>query len=210
MVDACFCHQLLRPSVLVLAQAGVPEQYSEEDARAWLARRPAFRSIAITILHDLEDLNSKKLAECGGICISGGNTFNLLNRLRRSGRSDVLLSAVQRGFPVYGMSAGAAIMGHDIAVAASIPEADPNDVGLDDFHALNLANGWNICCHYLPEWAPLLRQEVARSGRNIIAIPDASGVFFDGTAPRVIGPDPVTLLTAEVVMTLPAGSRLNL
>jgi hypothetical protein len=81
---------------------------------------------------------------------------------------------------------------------------------LDDFHALNLAEGWNICCHYRSEWALRLREAVAKSSRNFIAIPDASGVVFVGNEARVIGPDPVTLLTSEVLRVLPAGSRLRL
>ena len=50
------------------------------------------------------------LAEAGGLHIGGGNTFRLLDELRRAG-AGAALTALASGMPIYGGGAGAAVLG---------------------------------------------------------------------------------------------------
>lgn len=125
-------------TVVFIATACLHESYTAyaDDARQ------AWRAIGAQLLElDLCTASSgelaKQLASCDLIYISGGNTFSLLQELRRSGAGAVIASLVQAGVPYVGESAGAAIVSPDIAYMAQLDErsaapllADTQDLGL--------------------------------------------------------------------------------
>ena len=77
--------------------------------------------------------------------IGGGNTFRLLAEIRKYGFEPALQDFAYRGKPIYGGSAGAAILGRDIRTVNHI---DNDDVGLMNTSALDLANGHSVWVHY--------------------------------------------------------------
>ena len=79
------------------------------------------------------------------IYIGGGNTFKLLREIKESGFNKKLIDFINQGGFVYGLSAGSIIFSEDIT---STTYEDENLVGFDNSKGLNLAKGFNICCHY--------------------------------------------------------------
>lgn len=69
------------------------------------------------------DLSNNKvmddLKDCSSIFIGGGNTYKLLNELRRTGFDNVLKTFIDQGGIVYGGSAGAIILGKNIQTYGS-------------------------------------------------------------------------------------------
>jgi dipeptidase E len=91
------------------------------------------------------------LARAEAIFVGGGNTYALLDRLRRSGLLAAIRDRVRAGVPYVGSSAGSNIAGPNI-----LTTNDWNVVGLTTFDALGLVP-FNVNPHYLetdPAMAP--------------------------------------------------------
>lgn len=99
----------------------------------------------ITMWTDLAAHQPEALSEFTAVYIGGGNTYSLLAELRDSGFDVGLRDYVAQGGIVYGGSAGAIILGGDIATCAHI---DSNDVGLTDTSGLDLVQGHHMWVHY--------------------------------------------------------------
>ena len=99
----------------------------------------------VVMWHSLDEITDADLNDYAGIYIGGGNTYSLLDAIRRSGAADRLAGYVQSGHVVYGGSAGAIVLGSDIDTARHM---DPNDVGLEDTAGLDLVCGYAVWCHY--------------------------------------------------------------
>lgn len=131
-------------TVAFIATASLHESYTAYVDEA----RQAWRAIGAQLLElDVCTSSSADLAEqlasCDLIYISGGNTFFLLQELRRSGAGAVIASLVQAGMPYVGESAGAAVVSPDVAYMAHLDErnaapllADTKALGLVPFYPL--------------------------------------------------------------------------
>ena len=80
------------------------------------------------------------------IYVSGGNTFFLLQEMKRSGADQLIMQEISRGKPYIGESAGSIITSPDIEY---IKYMDPVDKapGLSDYSSLNLVDFY-ILPHY--------------------------------------------------------------
>lgn len=78
------------------------------------------------------------------IYVGEGNTFQILDMMRKHGIIEKIHVAIQNGAAYIGSSAGAMIAGKDIALAHDF---DRNFVGMSDFRALELFQG-TIIPHY--------------------------------------------------------------
>ena len=82
---------------------------------------------------------------CDCLCVSGGNTFFLLQELRRSGLVELIAQRVRQGMPYIGESAGAIIACPDIEYNQVMDDraAAP---GLDDCTGMGLVD-WYVLPH---------------------------------------------------------------
>lgn len=79
-----------------------------------------------------------RLADCDVILISGGNTFHLLNQIRKTGFADWFKENL--GSKVFvGISAGSIIMTPSIAIA-SVDDGDENLIDLKDLTGMKLVD----------------------------------------------------------------------
>lgn len=128
------------------------------------------------------------LQRFGGIYIGGGNTYRLMSRLRRTGLATDLVEYAHRGGLILGGSAGAIILGRDIATA--------HLVGDDDFfasegtHGLALLVSHDVVPHYRTDLAAAVRNHVARRGHSVLALSERSGVAVDGDRLAPVGWEP--------------------
>lgn len=89
----------------------------------------------------------KKLLSSNIVLISGGNTFSLLQNLRKSGLDKKIGEFVGKSeFVLAGFSAGALVLTPNIKVC-NLPEFDENLVKLEDFSGLDLVD-FEVFPHY--------------------------------------------------------------
>ena len=83
----------------------------------------------IEMIHSAEELAGKRLTDYSFIFIGGGNTFKLLNDIKRVHMFDPIREYLQNGGTVFGGRTGAIIFGEDLEPCAL---DDDNEVGLKD------------------------------------------------------------------------------
>jgi dipeptidase E len=168
---------------LPIAMSGVSPTY--EECYAWI--QGVFNPLGVTEIVMWDSLDGKQrndLRMFDAVYIGGGNTFKLLYSLMSTGFDDDIKDYIGNGGIVYGGSAGAIILGYDISTCAVM---DSNDVGLLDTLGLGLIGNYAIWCHYAEEHDSLIIQQK----QPIVAIPEQSGVVFDGGSIHVVGFEPV-------------------
>jgi len=149
---------------------------------------------------DPPDLNAFDL-----LFVGGGNTFRLLDHVRRHGFIDPVRAFVVAGGSYYGGSAGAVLATDSIRIADG---HDPNEPGLADVGSLGLVHGLDVLPHYTPDQHHSTRQWARRHGATVLGVPEASGLISDNGHIRVLGPEPVYIIDANSVRAAAAGTGL--
>ena len=145
----------------------------------------------IDMVETPEELMSKDFSEYACLYIGGGNTYKLLDCLKKSGAFEKIRRYLLEDDGItYGGSAGAIIFGKDLD---SCNTDDENNVGLVDHTGFNMINGYSLLCHYTsrePE-----RTEASRShllelskAKPIFAIPEEDTIYVDDDKIKFIGP----------------------
>ena len=125
-----------------------------------------------------DDKSFSDLPDYGIYYVCGGNTFYILDRMRKTGLDKVLIEAVRKGKLYIGVSAGSIIAGPDIE-AAGIAGADENDVELSDLSGLKLTE-YIITPHYTIEEEKEVRDFREKRNRElVIALADEQAVFVE-------------------------------
>jgi putative dipeptidase E len=88
-----------------------------------------------------EDEILSAISQCNIIYVSGGNTFYLLNELRKSHVWQAIKNAVKAGKIYIGESAGAIVAAPDTRYATLM---DENSVNVSDFTGLNLVDFFTV------------------------------------------------------------------
>lgn len=129
-----------------------------------------------------------KLEKNDCIYIAGGNTFYLLQELRRTGADRLIVEAVENGKLYIGESAGAIVASPDIEYSAAMddrgkaPELrDCSGLGLTDFYAVPHSGNW--------EFDKAVKEIVAAydSMLELKVIADNEALVVEGDSVRVVG-----------------------
>jgi dipeptidase E len=129
----------VRRLAFVSAASLVDEPGYYGTARAALETDPP----GLTVDHLRWDADyAATLARAEAVFVGGGNTYALLERLRKSGLLDAIRARVGAGLPYIGVSAGSNVAGPNI-----LTTNDWNVVGLPAFDALSLVP-FNVNPHY--------------------------------------------------------------
>jgi len=108
--------------------------------------------------------------------VCGGNTFYILDRMRKTGVDKILINAVKKGKFYLGVSAGSIIPGPDIEVAGL---GDSNDVNLKDLTGLKLVPHI-ITPHYnQKEESDVQKFKEKRKGESVIELTDDQAIFVE-------------------------------
>ncbi len=177
-----------RGRLLYLPLAAAPKTDGYAQHRAWIDA--VFAPLGVSVIQMWTDLTAREPAELedfGGVYIGGGNTFTLLHLLRASGFDRALKHFALNGGAVYGGSAGAILLGADIA---SCERDDPNTVGLTDTRGLDLLAGHDLWCHYRPDQQEQVQAYSHHSGRPLYALPERGGLCAQGGVIRSVGFEP--------------------
>jgi len=126
-------------------------------------RHGAKFNIIDNALHSHED--QRKLLESNILLISGGNTFNLLRNLRKSGLDQSVKEFVmKRDFVLAGFSAGGIVLTPTIEVC-TLPNFDENITGLENFVGLDIVN-FEVFPHYEKHLHESILSEYQKTAKN--------------------------------------------
>lgn len=139
---------------------------------------------------DLEDENEKslesKLSKCDVIIMNGGNTFYLLDWVRKSCFDKVIPKLLDQDKIYVGISAGSYIVCPTIK-AATWKNADTNVVNLKDLTGLNLVP-FIISAHYDREkYYQALVSGVNSTKLPVVALTDKQAIVVEGDSYKVVG-----------------------
>lgn len=120
-----------------------------------------------------------RLEDCDVLFLSGGNTFHLLDQIRKQG-FDTYLKAVLDNKVYVGISASSITMTPSIEVAA-IPPGDPNLPNLTDLTGLGYV-GFEIEPHCDEARFAIIEKYAKEHGKKVYAIDDETALrIVDGT-----------------------------
>jgi dipeptidase E len=118
--------------------------------------------------------------------VCGGNTFYILDRMRKTGIDKILIEAVRKNKLYVGVSAGSIITGPDIEVTEIGINPDSNDVNLLDMSGLKFVP-FIITPHYNQEEEKDVEEfKKKRAGETVIALTDGQAVFADDSGYKII------------------------
>jgi len=116
---------------------------AEEGDKSWLYDdreqlvKAGFDVSDFSITGQHKSAIEEKLSEVGSICVAGGNTYYLLDQVKKSGFDKVVRKLVQKGLIYTGASAGSILAGPNISTSLDDPATAPN---LTDYTGLNLTD----------------------------------------------------------------------
>lgn len=203
-LDKLFAKEIGIKKPLLYIPIAIDEiKHPHPECFEWISK--TFNPLGINDIVMWTDLNGRTLSDLdtfSGIYIGGGNTFKLVKLMRESGFWELLKEAAERGIPIYGGSAGAVILAQTVIPALS---ADPNDVEIKDFTALNLVNNNEVWCHYTEAINDLIRDYIKKYNlHDVIAISEGAGIIVNGSKIRAVGPEKVYIFTPSNKHELPS------
>ncbi|HNX10581.1 MAG TPA: Type 1 glutamine amidotransferase-like domain-containing protein [bacterium] len=113
------------------------------------------------------------------IFVCGGNTFDYLDRVRKTGLDKFIVDFAKKENSTYvGVSAGSVLAGPDIEIAGWGSEGDQNNIKLQNFEGLRLTD-FVISPHYRKELKSELDEFKKRTEHQIIEIEDNQAVILN-------------------------------
>lgn len=184
LLDKLFIETINKEKEMIYLPIAMDNE-SYDDCYQWiLSVFEPFHYKKITMWRSLEGKNYDDIKESSSIYIGGGNTYKLLHEIRRTHFDDALLQYINAGGVIYGGSAGAIIMGSDIDTCK---DNDSNDYNIIDTSGLNLFAGNSLWCHYEDKHDVSITRFVQTTELSVIAIPEKSGIYYEGTLIKSIG-----------------------
>jgi len=119
------------------------------------------------------------------IFVFGGNTYDYLDRIRKTGLDKMIKSFVKKGGVYLGLSAGSYVAGPTIETAAW-KHADRNKVGLKNLTGLNLVP-FLITAHFEENLRPAIEKCAKSTKREVIVLTDEQAVLINGKSMKIIG-----------------------
>ena len=132
-----------------------------------------------------ESVQAIKNSDC--LCVSGGNTFFLLQELKRNGLLDLIKQKVQDGMPYIGESAGAIIACPDIAYN-QIMDDKTVATELTDYSGMNLVDYYVLPHNGEFPFVETTAQTIKTYGEKINLIPlnNSQAVVVEGKKSAVL------------------------
>lgn len=138
---------------------------------------------------DIAEKNEKQLEELLGdkdvIYVQGGNTFFLLDQMRKSGFTKIIKKLLKKGIVYIGVSAGSIVAGKTIETAGW-GDADKNIPGITDLRGLGLVK-FNISVHFNEQRKEIISQKSKKEKKNLRIITDEQALFVYGKRVTLVG-----------------------
>jgi dipeptidase E len=151
------------------------------------------------------DKEPRSLSHYGGLYIGGGDTYRLFTSLLTSGFDRVLVDAATGGLPVFGGSAGAIILGADIATW--VPDGAERPP-VEAARGLNLLGGYSVWPEYDMSHGAATREWLASRPSPLLGLGCAAGVIVTNGKMYACGREPVVRIDASGATSVEDGDRI--
>ncbi|MDQ1419876.1 MAG: dipeptidase [Acidimicrobiaceae bacterium] len=196
--------------LLFLPQASAPRLRTFAQTWDRISNSAPFRDCHIRMWESLANRSYVDLDRFDGICLFGGNTYDLLGTLIETGFAHLLVQFSSDERPLLGISAGAIVLGRDVTTEGVASDPDKNLGGITDLTGLDLVGGYNVHCHYEPSEDEDLSEYSIRHNVPFFAIPETAGVAVTGSSARTLGPGEVHLFRNGVQEVLGSKASVTL
>jgi dipeptidase E len=194
------------PNLLLIPMAGEPSTYNDALERI-VETFSTINFENIEMCLELETLTWNYLKQFDAIYIDGGNTFRLMDHVRKSHFYELVRKFIHKGGVINGDSAGAIILGSHLETAHFGDEGDENDTELISYQGLNLLGDIAIHCHYQDIETNQINDFVNEYGLSVIALYEESGISIVNKELMVLGNTSVDFYSlAGKVKVLPGQS----
>lgn len=182
---------LKTPELLQQARQALPQ--APEDCKAVLISysapeeehyvQEAKQEIVDLGISNIQEVNMRRPVDVGAlgqadmIYMCGGNTFNILSKLRETGLFEYVQRQVENGALYVGVSAGSILAGPNIQISGWGSEGDKNDIGLEDL----MGFGWTdkiIFPHYRPDLATDVESFEDKFACKVTPLTDTQGIYL--------------------------------
>jgi len=166
------------PTAAEVEEGGL--EWLHEDRRALV--EAGFQVTDFTLTGKTKEAVKNMLESADFVFVSGGNTFFLLQEMKKSGFADLIKEYVNKGLIYGGTSAGSIVAGPDISLTAGLDDLSlaPD---LKDYTALNLTDVV-VFPHWGSEHFQRRYEEVMKTGYKkglkIILLTDDQYLLVDG------------------------------
>ena len=164
----------------------------------------------IILCEDIDKISEADLAGYEAVFIEGGNTFQLIQAVRRSSFFKHLEKYVAGGGNIYADSAGAIVLGNHVKTAFLGEDADEDNEKLQDYRGLGLVGGWSFHCHYEEGDKEGVQDLMYETGSPVIALPEPAGIYISGNEAQVFGKDSLDVFTFTGCKTIEPMEKFNL
>ncbi len=127
--------------------------------------------------------NKVKDYDCVYVC--GGNTFYLLDQIRKTGFDKILKDYLKEDKCYVGVSAGSIIMSPDISIAGIGETGDENDVGLKDVRGLHFIDVI-LTPHYVESEKKFIEEYRKKSKYKLITLTDKQAFLVIDNKTKII------------------------
>lgn len=160
---------------VLISYSTTEEEWYVEDAK---------QEIIDLGIANIQDVNMRRLVDVGAlgqadlIYMCGGNTFNILSKLRETGLFQYVKTQVENGALYVGVSAGSILAGPNIQISSWGSEGDKNEIGLEDLNGF----GWTdkiIFPHFRPDLVTDVESFEDKFACKVTPLTDAQGILLE-------------------------------
>ncbi len=181
VIDQKFVSILKTKKILYIPVALNRDFLGFEEAYDWVVSCLSSHSkefLEIIMNLDLNKITDEDLNHFEAVYIGGGNTYKLLYLFKISKFEIKLKKFYENGGIIYGGSAGAIVLGKNIA---TVEEEKKENNGKCLFEeGLNLLNNYSIICHFNPEEKlriEKIKNFIKKFKIPVLALPEGSGLI---------------------------------
>ncbi|PFA67691.1 peptidase [Bacillus sp. AFS015802] len=202
-IDSVFARELGRGEPLLYLPIAMDQgEIPYVECYEWI--QGVFAPFGITDITMWRNLRGKTLDDLkkfSAVYIGGGNTYRLMHSILQADFHSAL-STFKEGGIIYGGSAGAIVLGSNIATCAHM---DENAVELKTINGLGLIHDYSIWCHYTDDHDPLIHQFITANQQSVIALSEETGLQMKDGRMEVLGTSPAYVMDRDMKRRIEPG-----
>jgi dipeptidase E len=164
--------------------------------KEWYMKYGVNNFIYFDLDEEYDESKVSELFKCDLIHLSGGNTFNFLENIRKRNFKNFLVEYLSKGGVLVGVSAGSYVMTPTIKLTTLYKEEPP----IMDYTGMSLVD-FEFLPHYQEKENYLdmfLEYSKENDGRTVYLCKDNSGVYVNDSEIELIG-DIITIRNGEII-----------
>lgn len=194
------------PRLLFIPLAG-DKEYWDDGLERIVTTFSTIKFHDIEMCLDLSELDWGYLSKFDAVYIDGGNTFQLMSKIRKTHTYELLHRFLHHGGVINGDSAGAIVLGSHLETAHFGDYGDDNEAGVTSYQGLNLLGSWAIHAHYNENEDAEIQDFVENFGFPVIALKEESGIIVNDGEIKVCGSGSVSIFLNGEKFTLEKGDE---